>query len=264
QPFFLYLAHSMVHVPIAASLKFKGKSKLGLFGDVMMEVDWSVGEIMKTLHENGLDKNTLVVFTSDNGPWRNFGNHAGNTGGLREGKGSSWEGGTRIPCIMRWPGKIPAGTVCNKISSTLDLLPTIANLTGSKLSTNKIDGINILPLLFNDPDANPRDELAYYYKINDLEAFRKGQWKLVFPHLGRTYKNNLPGQDGWPSPTPEIKVEMALYDLSIDPGETIDVQSLHKDVVQALQALADKYRKDLGDDLTKIACSNCRPAAKLE
>ncbi len=263
-PFFLYLAHSMVHVPIAASPKFKSKSKLGLFGDVMMEVDWSVGEVMKTLRENGLDKNTLVVFTSDNGPWLNFGNHAGNTGGLREGKGSSWEGGQREPCIMRWPGKIPAGTICNKIASTLDLLPTIANIIGATLSSNKIDGINILPLLLQEANANPRNELAYYYKTNDLEAVRKERWKLVFPHLGRTYKNNLPGRDGWPSPTPEVKVAMALYDLSSDPGETIDVQSQHQDVVKDLQALGDKYRKDLGDNLTKTPCSNCRPAARLE
>lgn len=263
-PFFLYLAHSMVHVPIAASPKFKGKSKLGLFGDVMMEVDWSVGEIIKTLRENKLDKNTLVVFTSDNGPWLNFGNHAGNAAGLREGKGSSWEGGNRIPCIMRWPAKIPQGTICNKISSTLDLLPTIATITGAKLPSNKIDGVNILPLLLNDPDANPRDELAYYYKANDLEALRKGKWKLIFPHLARTYKNTPPGRDGWPSPTPEVKTEMALYDLSLDPGETVDVQSQHKDVVQELQTLADKYRADLGDNLTKKSCSNCRPAAQLE
>lgn len=260
-PFFLYLAHSMVHVPIAASPKFKGKSDLGLFGDVMMEVDWSVGEIMKTLRENGVDKNTLVVFTSDNGPWLNFGNHAGNTGGLREGKGSSWEGGQREPCIMRWPGTIQAGTICNKISATIDLLPTIAHITGANLPTNKIDGVNIFPLLLNDPDANPRDELAYYYKRNDLEAIRKGRWKLVFPHLSRTYLKNLPGQDGWPAPTPEVKVEMALFDLSTDPGETIDVKAQNGDVVKALQIVADKYRRDLGDDLTNVAGANVRKAA---
>src|SRR5690606_33011157 len=115
KPFFLYLAHSMVHVPIAASPEFRGKSKHGLFGDVMMEVDWSVGQVMKTLDETGATSNTLVVFTSDNGPWLRFGNHAGNTAGLREGKGSTWEGGVRVPCVMRWPGHIPAGTVCNRI-----------------------------------------------------------------------------------------------------------------------------------------------------
>lgn len=261
-PFFLYLAHSMVHVPIAASPRFLGKSKLGLFGDVMMEVDWSVGEIMRTLRENGLEKNTLVIFTSDNGPWLNFGNHAGNTGGLREGKGSSWEGGQREPCIMRWPGTIPAGTVCNKMAATLDLLPTIANITGSELPVNKIDGVNIKSLLLNEPDANPRDELAYYYKTNDLEAVRRSRWKLVLPHSSRTYKLHLPGQDGFPSPTPEVPVALALYDLSVDPGETQDVQTQHPDIVADLQALATKYRQDLGDNLTNVACNNCRPPGR--
>lgn len=264
QPFFLYLAHSMVHVPIAASAKFKGKSKLGLFGDVMMEVDWSVGEIIKTLKQNGLDNNTLVVFTSDNGPWLNFGNHAGNTAGLREGKGTTFEGGQRVPCIVRWPGKIEAGTICNKMAATLDLLPTLANIAGAHLPANKIDGVNILPLLLNERNANPREELAYYYKNNSLEAIRKGKWKLVFAHNGRTYKNFPPGLNGYPAPTPEVKIEPTLYDLSIDPGETQDVQSRHKDVVEELQTIANKYRKDLGDDLTKTACTNCRPPATLE
>jgi arylsulfatase A-like enzyme len=262
--FFLYLAHSMVHVPIAASPKFRGKSQLGLFGDVMMEVDWSVGEIMKTLRENGLDKNTLLVFTSDNGPWSNFGNHAGNTGGLREGKGTSFEGGQREPCIMRWTGKIPAGTVCNKISSTLDLLPTIAKITGANLPSNKIDGVNILPLLYNEPHANPRDELAYYYKTNDLEAIRKGKWKLVLPHDSRTYKNNLPGKDGYPGATPDVPVPLALYDLSVDPGETLDVKAAHEDVVTLLQTIADKYREDLGDNLTNKTGANVRKPAMVE
>ncbi|MEO6000085.1 MAG: sulfatase [Chitinophagaceae bacterium] len=262
-PFFLYLAHSMVHVPIAASPKFLGKSKLGLFGDVMMEVDWSVGEVMKTLQENGLEKNTLVVFTSDNGPWLCFGNHAGNTGGLREGKGSSWEGGQKEPCIMRWPGKIPAGVVCNKMAATLDLLPTIAQITGSTLPANRIDGVNILPLLLNQPDANPRDELAYYYRTNSLEAVRKDRWKLLLPHIAQTYKKTPPRNDGYRSPYAEEKVELALYDLSVDPGESNDVKSTNPTVVADLQALAEKYRKDLGDDLTKTPCTNCRPAAQL-
>lgn len=263
-PFFLYLAHSMVHVPIAASAAFKGKSQLGLFGDVMMEVDWSVGEIMNTLKQNNLDNNTLVVFTSDNGPWLRFGNHAGNTGGLREGKGSSWEGGQREPCIIRWPGKIPAGVICNKMASTLDLLPTIAAITGSARSANKIDGVNILPLLMNETNADPRTELAYYYRTNSLEGIRKGKWKLVLPHVGQTYKKIPPGRDGFPSPYAEEKVELSLYDLSIDPGETIDVKLGHEDVVKELQALADRYRGDLGDDLTKTACTGCRPAVVMK
>ena len=129
-----------------------------MYGDVMMEVDWSIGEIMKALEKTGLDKNTLIIFTSDNGPWLNFGNHAGTTGGLREGKGSTWEGGQSVPCIMRWPGVIPAGDICNKLSSSIDILPTLAAITGSPLPEKKIDGVNILPLMLGEKDANPRHE----------------------------------------------------------------------------------------------------------
>jgi arylsulfatase len=263
-PFFLYLAHSMVHVPIAASATFRGKSKDGLFGDVMMEIDWSVGQVMKTLDETGLTKNTIVIFTSDNGPWLNFGNHAGNTGGLREGKGTSWEGGQREPCIMRWPGKIPAGTVCNKIAATIDLFPTIAKICGASVPDHKIDGVNILPLLLNETRANPRDELVYYYHTNSLEGIRKGEWKLVFPHPSQTYKLDVPGKDGFPGKTSHIQVPMALYNLRTDPGETEDLQTQHPDVVEQLQSLADQYRKDLGDDLTNTPCSGCRPSAIIE
>lgn len=264
KPFFLYLAHSMTHVPIAVSPAFRGKSKEGLFGDMMQEVDWSVGEVMKTLKEAGIDKNTLVIFTSDNGPWLNFGNHAGNTGGLREGKGTTFEGGMRVPCIMRWPSKIPAGVVCNKLSATIDLLPTIAGITHAKLPENKIDGVDILPLLLNQKDANPRDELAYYYRANNLEAVRKGQWKLMLSHPSQTYKQPIPGKDGFPAKTSHVEVPLALYNLRTDPGETVDLQTQYPEVVKELQLLANKYRSDLGDDLTKVACTNCRAAAKVQ
>lgn len=263
RPFFLYLAHSMVHIPLAVSPAFKGKSKEGLFGDVMMEVDWSVGKMMETLKKEGIDKNTLVIFISDNGPWLNFGNHAGNTAGLREGKSTTWEGGQRVPCIMRWPGTIPAGTICNKMAAAIDLLPTLVHIGGATLPSQKIDGVNVMPLLLNEQAANPRDELVYYYQKNNLEALRKGQWKLVFPHQSRTYKNAPPGQDGFPSKFGQVKVPKALYDLRTDPGETLDVQSAHPDVVKELEIIADKYRKDLGDDLTDIPCSECRPSAMI-
>jgi arylsulfatase len=262
-PFFLYMAHSMVHVPIAASPAFIGKSKEGLFGDVMTEVDWSVGEIMRKLDEEGLSKNTLLVFTSDNGPWLNFGNHAGNTGGLREGKGTSWEGGQREPFIIRWPGKIPAGTVCNKMAATIDLFPTIAKICGASIPSQKIDGVNVSSLFFNEENANPRDELAYYYHTNSLEGIRKGQWKLVLPHTSQSYKVNPPGQNGYPSKTAHVEVPKALYDLRTDPGETIDVQSQHPDIVKQLEDIAEKYRKQLGDDLTNTPCSECRPSAMI-
>ena len=261
RPFFLYLAHTMVHVPIMASSKFLGKSGVGLFGDVIEEVDWSIGQIMKTIKEAGLDKNTLIVFTSDNGPWLNYGNHAGNTGGLREGKGTSFEGGQREACVFRWPGHISAGTVSNKIASSIDLLPTISKICGTPLPDEKIDGVDILPLLLNKTGADPRTEFAYYYNKNDLEAIRNGKWKLVFPHTSRSYKVYPPGNNGFPGRTAQVKEPMALYNLSVDPGETMDVQESNPDIVQQLNELADKYRKDLGDNLQNIKGNGRRPSA---
>lgn len=264
RPFFLYLAHSMPHVPIAVSSKYAGKSREGLFADLMMEIDWSIGEVLKALDEAGVSKNTLVIFTSDNGPWLSYGNHAGNTGGLREGKGTSWEGGIRVPCIMRWPGKIPAGTVCNKMAATMDLLPTIAGFCGASLPARKIDGVDLKGLLLNEPGAQPRNELITYYQMNSLQAVHKGHWKLVFPHQYRTYKQNLPGYDGFPGPQPNASATLALYDLSRDPGETLDVKEHFPEVVKELQALADKYRQELGDDLTNMPGTARRPAAKVQ
>lgn len=263
KPFFLYLAHSMPHVPIAASQKFAGKSKAGLYGDVMMELDWSVGEILRTIDELKLSENTLVIVTSDNGPWRNYGNHAGNTGGLREGKGTSWEGGVRVPCLMRWKGKIPAGSISHKMSATIDLLPTIAAISNASLPSRKIDGVNITPLLMGDPDADPRSHLVYYYQKNSLEAIRKGAWKLVFPHAHRTYYKNTPGYNGWPGEQPQDTTGLALYDLRLDPGETVDVKSEFPEVVDELGRLADQYRDELGDALSNRAGKAIRPAARV-
>jgi arylsulfatase len=264
KPFFLYLAHSMTHVPLAVSPAFKNKSGAGLFGDVMAEVDWSVGEIMKALKDQQIEKNTIIMFLSDNGPWLNFGNHAGNTGGLREGKGTAWEGGVRIPFIIRWPGKIEAGTICNKIAATLDLLPTIAAITKSPLPAKKIDGVDIRRLLEGDATANPRDELAYYYNTNSLKAIRKGPYKLVFPATSQTYKKTPPGADGFPVRTTQDSVRLALYDLRTDPGETVDVKEAHPDILQQLMSIGDKYREALGDDLKNIKGKENRPAAKVE
>src|SRR5436190_6269155 len=168
KPFFLYIAHSMPHVPINASASFKGKSKHGLYGDVMMEIDWSVGEVMKAIQQNGLDNNTLVIFTSDNGPWINFGNHAGSTGGLREAKGNSFEGGMRVPCLMRWKGAIPEGLVSNNLSSTLDIFPTVAELLMLKLPDHKIDGLSLVPILKGDVSTPIRKDFYYYYRKNNL------------------------------------------------------------------------------------------------
>ena len=235
-PFFLYLAHSMPHVPLAVSEKFAGKSECGLYGDVMMEIDWSVGEVINALERQGLSGRTLVIFTSDNGPWLNFGDHGGSTAGLREGKGTSFEGGQRVPCIMRWPGKIPAGTVCRKLASTIDIFPTLADITGADLPQKPIDGVSIRPLLMGNEAANPRDRFYYYYGKNNLEAVRQDRWKLVLPHTYRSYEDVLPGRGGMPGDYNRKKTGLALYDLRRDPGERYDVSSMNPDVVDKLLA----------------------------
>lgn len=264
-PFFLYLPHSMPHVPINVSPKFKGKSGAGLWGDLMMEIDWSVGEILKTLKENGLDDNTLVIFTSDNGPWLNFGNHAGNSGGFREGKGVTFEGGHRVPCIMRWPGTIPAGVVCNQLSATIDILPTLAKVCKANLPPNKIDGVDLSALLQGRLETSPRTTFYYYYRQNSLEAVRRGNWKLVLPHRGRSYEGQLPGNDGHPGLTPEnTPVSLGLYDLRRDPGEAYDVQALYPEMVNELLQLAETARQELGDDLVKAAGAGRREIGKGE
>jgi len=250
KPFFLYLAHSMPHVPISVSSKFKGKSQQGLYGDVMLEIDWSVGQVMKALKKEGIDKNTLIVFTSDNGPWLNFGNHAGSAGGLRQGKGTSFEGGQRVPCVMKWPNQIPAGTICNKLSCTIDLLPTFAGITNAKLPEKKIDGVDIISLLKNEPNANPRENLLYYYNDNSLEAVRKGNWKLVLPHTGRSYVGMAPGKDGIPGKTIKMATGLELYDLRRDPGEQYNVIDQNPEILKEIQIIVDSARIDLGDDLT--------------
>ncbi len=265
KPFFLYLAHSMPHVPLFVSDKFKRESEQGMYGDVMMEIDWSVGEVMKALQKNGLDKNTLVIFTSDNGPWINYGNHAGSTGGLREAKGAIFEGGQRVPCMMRWPAKVPAGVVCNKLASSIDLLPTIVCLCGAPQPALKIDGVDISALMMGDEKAEPRTYFLYYYHKNSLEAVRNDHFKLVLPHTGRTYGGFLPGNDGQPGPVNERNQEsLALYDLRRDPGERYDVQKQYPEVMAELMKVVEAARLDLGDDLTGNEGTGRRPIGVLK
>jgi arylsulfatase A len=265
RPFFLYFAPNMPHVPLFAGERFRGKSESGIFGDVISEIDWSVGEIVRTLDELGLSENTLVVFTSDNGPWLSYGDHAGSAGPLREGKGTSWEGGIREPCIMRWPGRIPAGTVCNEPMMTIDLLPTIARVSGAKLPETKLDGRDVWPLLAGDKDAkSPHAAYFIYYANNQLQAVISGRWKLVFPHAYRTLGDQPRASGGVPVKYKEAKVENAeLYDLNTDPGEKTDVSSGNAEVVASLTKLADGMRADLGDSLTHHEASGLRPAGRL-
>ena len=248
-PFFLYVPHPMPHQPIAVSEKFEGKSELGLYGDVIMEIDWSVGQILEALKINEIDENTLVIYASDNGPWLNYGEWGGSAGPLREGKGTMWEGGARVPCIMRWPKTINSGRINNKMAATIDIYPTIADIVGHKKFKNKIDGVSLMPILEDLPEAEPRNELYYYYG-KELIAVRKGKWKLVFPHTYRSYENVEPGKDLHPGPYGRGKAGLELYDLANDIGERVDLAQTYPDVVMDLEILGEKARSILGDKLT--------------
>lgn len=264
KPFFLYFAHNMAHVPLFVGEQFKDKSRQGFYGDVMEAIDWSLGQIMKTLKKDGLAKNTLVIFISDNGPWINYGNRAGSTGGLRGGKLTSFEGGFRVPAIMWWPGVIPQGTINNEIASTMDILPTLAKITGAPLPERKIDGVNIFPILKNPNAVDPRKHFFYYHQnTNGLDAVRKGPWKLILPHKYISYKNEPPGHNGRPGPTHIATIKLSLYNMRRDPGERYNVIKQHPDVVKKLMKLVKKERKVLGDSNVGIPCSQCRPAGKV-
>lgn len=266
RPFFLYLAHPLPHVPLAVSNKFKGKSELGLFGDVIMELDWSLGQILKALDDEKLAANTILMVTSDNGPWLNFGDNAGSSGGFREGKQTTWEGGNRVPFIVRWPGKIEAGGVNSELFTNIDLLPTVVAATGASLPKNKIDGLNFLPLLTRQTPKGPREVFYYYFGVgaNNLEGVRYKHWKLVLPHKAATYTRDPHGKAGKPGPVSQADVPMALFDLAHDPGEAYDVQKLYPEVVQKIMAFAEAAREDLGDDLTGRKGKNLRPPATYQ
>lgn len=263
-PFFLYVPHSMVHVPLYVSEKFQGKSERGLFGDVVMEVDWSVGQILDTLRKHKLDDKTLVVFTADNGPWLSYGDHAGSAAPLREGKGTMFDGGCREPTLMWWPGTIPAGTICGEPAMTIDILPTVAHLIGAKLPAHKIDGKNIWPLIVGEEEAKSPHDAYYFYWGRELQAIRMGQWKLHFHHTYRTMAGRPGGTGGLPASYGQARTGLELYDLAVDVGETTNVAAEHPEVVRRLEELAERMRDDLGDSRTNRQGSGVRPAGLIE
>ncbi|MCP4453900.1 MAG: sulfatase [Planctomycetes bacterium] len=235
-PFFLYLPHAMVHLPLHASAAFKGKSANGLYGDATEELDWSTGEILKTLKALDMDDNTLVIFTSDNG---STGRNGGSNVPLNGRKGRTDEGGMRVPCVMRYPGKIPANTVCSEVSGTIDFLPTLAALSGGDMAWDRIiDGKNIWPLMTGTANAKSPHEAFYYYQMDQLQCVRSGQWKLHLPMASK--KRN------WGKPEGETQVK--LFDLSEDIHEDRDLSAQFPDVVKRLLILADKIRHDIGDE----------------
>lgn len=264
QPFFLYVPHSMPHVPLAVSSRFKGKTDR-LYWDVMLEIDWSVGQITQALERNGLDDRTLVLFTSDNGPWLIYGTHAGSALPLREGKQTTFEGGHREPFIARWPGHIKAGTVTDTMVASFDLLPTLAKLAGADaaIPTDRvIDGRDIWPWISGARRTGEPHEVLYFYKVNgrDLEAVRAGKWKLYLPHEA---SHAVPGPDGTRGRVEPFKMELSLYDLDNDISETTNVVSAHPDVVDQLMRYVEAARDDLGDGLTNRTGRNLRAPGRL-
>lgn len=262
QPFFLYVPHPMPHVPLFTGADFAGKSGKGRYGDVIAELDWSTGEILAALDRCGVASNTIVVFLSDNGPWLSYGDHAGSAGPLREGKGTTWEGGVRVPCLVRWPGRVDAGSTFARPAMTIDWLPTIARAMGAERANRAVDGVDLAPWLFAQsaqrPDRDPHEALAFYYNRNDLEAIRSGRWKLILPHSYRTLGDQAPGRDGVPAPYRQAKSGLELYDLATDIGEHHECSAEHADVVARLMTFVDEFRGDLGDDLTKTPSTGAR------
>ena len=264
-PFFLYVPHPQPHVPLFVSDKFKGKSKRGLYGDVIMEIDWSVGQILDALKEDALTDNTLVIFTSDNGPWLAYGNHAGSALPLREGKGTAWEGGQREPFIAQWPGKLPAGKSIDVPVMAIDMLPTIAEITDAKLPEKTIDGMNVWPVMTGASEEGPQKAYFYYYRANELQGVRYGKWKLYFPHTYRTMNGQEPGKDGLPGKyrMEDVK-KIELYDLERDISETRNLAEEHPDVVEKIKGLAEAMRLRLGDALNGLEGSENREPGRVE
>jgi len=240
-PFLLYVPHSMPHVPLFCSPKFAGKSKRGLFGDVMMEIDWSVGEIMKSLKSAGLEDDTVVLMTSDNGPWTSYGNHSGSTP-YREAKGTGFDGGTRSACIVRYPKQIKRGSVSEKLFCSIDVLPTFAHLAGAKLPENPIDGLNVWDLISGKPGvANPHDYYAFSTGPNFEGVLSgDGRWKLHLPHSYRTLVEA--GNDGMAGKYRQETIELSLFDMAADPFETTNVAAKFPEVTGRLKGFADRHR----------------------
>jgi len=265
QPFFLYVPHNMPHVPLFVSDKYDGRSKRGLYGDVTEEIDWSVGQILEALRRTNVEDNTLVIYTSDNGPWLSYGDHAGSTGPLREGKGTTFEGGVREPMICRWPRHIPPGNVCHEPAMTIDILPTIARLLGVELPDDRtIDGRDIWPLVAAQPDAKSPHEALFFYWGKHLQAVRSGPWNLHLPHKYRTLHGRPGGRGGTPVRYEQDRIERSLFNLVEDIGETHNVAAAHPDVVKRMMQFVEQARSDLGDSAVKRVGNNVRPAGRID
>jgi arylsulfatase A-like enzyme len=259
-PFFLYFAHTYPHVPLAASKDFRGTSPRGLYGDAVQEIDSCTGRVLDELKKLNIDDKTLVIFTSDNGPWLAKGEDGGSAFPLRGGKGGLYEGGFREPCIMRMPGVIPPGVVCHEMATQMDLLPTFMHFAGITTPLpHPIDGKDITDLMLAEPGAKTPHESFFYYIGNRLCAVRSGQWKLKVP---TTFSDEFAGYLKLENPQTEIPRE--LFDLANDPGEQKSVLAQHPDVVKRLQAMIEEAREDLGDSKRKMVGKNDRPVGQVK
>lgn len=262
-PFFLYVPHPQPHVPLAHDPRFAGTSEQGMYGDVMHELDWSVGQILDAIDAAGVADRTIVIFASDNGPWLSYGNHAGGTGGLREGKGTTFEGGVRVPCIVRWPGHVPAGDVNSTPWRSIDVYPTIARSMGVE-DAGTVDGVDATAILAGTQRACDEPTL-YYYRTNELQAIRMGRWKVHFPHGYRSLEGRPAGSGGAPAGYRYgVSQELALFDLDVDSAESTDVKMHHPEVMRKMLAIADSARRDLGDALTDQPGSGRRDAGMVQ
>ncbi|MCC6494252.1 MAG: sulfatase [Pirellulales bacterium] len=263
QPFFLYLAHTMPHIPLAASDEFRGKSKRGLYGDAVSEVDWSTGQILETLRQLKLDRRTLVIFSSDNGGWLARGENGGLNTPFRAGKGGTYEGGMCVPTIAWQPGVVPEGAVCDELASAMDLLPTLAAMAGGKTPADRtIDGHDVGALLRGEPGAKSPWEKLYYYFGNELHAVRSGKWKLRAAN--KLVNENIYNRQWRETEIGNIAIPAALYDLSRDPGEQKSVLDQHPKIAKRLSGYLDEARADLGDSLQSVAPTGARPVGKAE
>ena len=242
QPFFLYIAHPQPHVPLFVSEDFTNITGKGLYADVVTEIDYSVGRIITYLEENDLSDNTILVFTSDNGPWLSYGDHSGSSGIYREGKGTTWEGGVRVPSIIKFPNGLKPSIIDEPVMA-IDWMPTFANITKSKLSQNKIDGKDIWPLLSGEVDQTPHKKLYFYYRVNELHSIRMNEWKIQFSRTYRSLNGREGGKDGVP-----VKYDMnliennELYNLSSDPEEKINVYDRFPEIAKKMEKLGEEAR----------------------
>ena len=249
-PFFLYIAHPQPHVPLFVSKDFENITGNGLYADVITEIDYSVGRVLRSLEENKLTENTIIVFTSDNGPWLSYGNHSGSSGIYREGKGTTWEGGVRVPSIIKFPNKLKSRVIDEPVMA-IDWMPTFAELTNSKLSENKIDGKNIWPLLTGEISSSPHEELYFYYRVNELHSIRMNDWKIHFTRTYRSLNGRPGGIDGIPVKYDMNVIEQnELYNLKNDPRELYNVYNEFPEIAKKMEELGEMARNELGDNLS--------------